>query len=576
MISDKLRDRFAEIEKLAFAAGLVPYDIHYFEVPTSLIVEVASYGLPTRYSHWSFGRVYAHQRTQTEMGYSKIYELILNNDPAYAFLDQSNTETTNLLICAHCLGHADFFRNNVMFRQASEPNMIQVAKRHAEIVDEYRKDFGDDEVDEWLDVALGLERHIDVFKGLRRTRYPKRSIAYKERQSSKWEDIVNDKDIKPLIEKTVEGIYIPPYPEKDLLWFLSEYANLESWQQRIFDIVRRESYYFYPQYRTKIMNEGWASFWHAELMMQYALGSGNDYKADIKYPLTAEEHLDFVASHEKVVQPGLKVRLKVDMPEIDPQTGQPTGKQVKTWNPTVRSNPSIFSAATRLNPYYLGFKLFRDIKKRWDEYYEEGFREDEFGEKIPVTINGDQKIREVMEEEDDVSFLRNYLTEEMVDELHLFCFGNTDKYIDDYGIQDEVMKRMRDNSEHHLGDIAIDDQLIENKTIVVQSKKIENILQNFSKGRNNFGVPCIVIRRIDEAGLLRLEHVPEDTVNLDIAYVEYVLKYIGKVWGRPVELIRKDVDKTWVMSYDGVSVEIDFQEPDYPESVENNGIPSSW
>ena len=256
MATNQTKDRFKEIEELAVAAGLKHYDVQFFEVPTSVIYEVASYGLPTRYSHWSFGRVYQYQKTQGEMGHSKIYELILNNNPAYAFLDTSNTETINLMICAHCLGHSDFFANNVMFREANEENMVQVAKRHAESIDQYRKDYGDDEVDEWLDVALSLEHHIDVYKKLRRSRYPKRHIEFHDRKIGEWEDLHPNDD--PLVKKVVEGAYLPPQPEKDLLWFLTEYANMEDWQKRIFEIVRCESYYFYPQYRTKIMNEGWA------------------------------------------------------------------------------------------------------------------------------------------------------------------------------------------------------------------------------------------------------------------------------------------------------------------------------
>jgi len=106
MASDIMKERFDEIERLAVAAGLKPFDVQFFEVPTSFIYEVASYGLPTRYSHWSFGKVHQYQRTQGEMGFSKIYELILNNDPSYAFLDKNNTMTSNLMICAHCLAHS--------------------------------------------------------------------------------------------------------------------------------------------------------------------------------------------------------------------------------------------------------------------------------------------------------------------------------------------------------------------------------------------------------------------------------------------------------------------------------------
>lgn len=570
MASDTLKKRFEEIEALAAAAGLDPYPICYFEVPSYKIYEVASYGLPTRYSHWSYGKFYQYQRTQGEMGYSKIYELILNNNPSYAFLDENNTETENLMIAAHCLGHSSFFKHNVMFKQCGEANMIQVSKQHADIIDQYRKDYGDDEVDEWIDVALALENHIDPHRGLNRKPYPVRHVEYQDRNISPWEDIV--KSTTPIVQKVVKGLHIPPHPEKDILWFLSQYCNLEPWQKHIFEIVRRESYYFFPQYKTKIINEGFASFWHAELMHQYALGNDNDYGVKIENPLNNEEHLDFLCCHEKVVQPGAKIRLKIETDEVD-EFGYKTGKKQKGWAPWIQEDPSIFSRATRLNPYYVGFCILRDIKKRWDEYYKQGYMEDEWGEKREVKITGNQKVLEVRNEEDDVSLLRNYLTEELVDELHLFNYGNNDKYSDTYGYQ-EVVNSKKTDKKNNKQEINV--QQIENKTCQVNSKQLKDIINAFARSKSNYGVPSIVIRRVDESGLLRLEHSADDKYNVDIKYAEQVLKYVHKAWGRPVELIRKEKDATWVLTYDGFTFDVDYNAVDWPEIVEQADAHSAW
>lgn len=934
MASDKLKIRFQEIERLALAAGLKPFEVHFFEVPPPVIWQTAAYGLPTRYSHWSFGRVYQHQETQGEMGFAKIYELIINNNPSIAYLDKNNTDAVNLLIAAHCYGHSDFFANNIMFKKANETQMVDIAAQHAAIIDQFRTDYGDDAVDEWLDVALSLEQHIDVYKGRRRLRYPKRAINFEERKRLPWEDVVGNEE--PLIKKVVKGIHIPPSPEKDILWFLAEYANLESWQKKIFEIVRRESYYFFPQFKTKIMNEGWAclaadslvltdkglikiksivdnqspfrivnghgamevpsdfhrtepqnaitlrtdkgisitgscnhrllscgfdtnglvkdvrledvkegdfvpldfgsniwpteeiviefdyvrssrsksvkipetinddlarflgyfisegyfgkrsisivnkdksiinecdrlirkifginpsvssrsedsekfdvtiyssevynflcylgidpsalsrskqipdcilrspkhvvsaflssyfdgdggcyesnrivlasgskniiettallflnygidfafttlkkdgyedtfqlivsslfslkkfvkeigfsvhpnkkecckrisareyknnripreklfakvmhieksfdvlydltipeshhyvaqgminhnSYWHAELMSQYALGQDNDYGVkDIEFPLTPEEHLDFASYHEKVVQPGIKVPLKIK--DVDPSTGQTQ----KRWNPRILENPRLFGAATRLNPYYVGFRIFRDIKERWDEYYKQGYMENEWKEKVEVTIDGATKIRQVMEEEDDVSFMRNYLTEKLAAELHMFAYGSTEDYNDSYDIQEGIKKREK-------GDLnpksPLDAQIVKNQTVAVRTKKIRDIVNTMAKSRNNYGVPCIVIRRIDDSGLMRLEHIPDDSVNIDINYAEHVLRYIYFAWRRPVEMIRKAEGKTWLLTYDGIQFEVNHEAPDYPECIEDTDVPSSW
>lgn len=567
MASEKLRERFDELERLAKAAGLKPYDVHFLEVPTSIITEVASYGLPTRYSHWAHGKFWTYQNNQSEMGFSKIYELILNNDPSYAFLDNSNTDTANLMICVHCLAHSSFFANNIMFRNADEQNMIQVAKQHADIVDEYRKEYGDDAVDDWLDAVLAIEHHIDVYKKLKRSRYPKHHIAYKERKANEWEDLVPNQE--PLVKRVVEGHHIPPSPEKDLLWFLGEYAPLEDWQKHIIEIVRRESYYFFAQYRTKIANEGCASYFHAELMHQYFLGNDNDYGVkDIKYPLTSEEHLDFLTLHEKVVQPGLKMHLKVEQPEYD-HNGRPTGRKIKDWHPSIKANPNLFHYATRLNPYYVGFRLLRDIKERWDKYFEVGHYEDEWGKKIPVTVNGAQKVLQVIDEEDDVSLFRKYLTEKLCDELHLFAYGSPDEYKDDYKIQEDIAKRVDKSGDRDLGSHTIDEQLVINKTTQVRAKNVKDVVNAMARSRNNYGVPLIVVRRVDSDGTLRLEHLRDDATNVDIKYGEQTLGYIFKIWGRPVELIRKEEGHTHYMRYDSSGFTIDHATADWPESIEN-------
>lgn len=470
----------------------------------------------------------------------------------------------NGIITHNCFGHSAVFKVNSLFRQIGEQNMVDVAKQHAVIIDQFRNDYGDDLVDDWIDVALSVERHIDFYKGYFRKRYPDKRVVYKEEKRKYWDDLTDIYHKKPLVNKILEGIHVPPSPEKDILWFLSEYAHLEAWQQKIFQIVRRESYYFLPQYKTKIINEGAASYWHNELMSQYAFGNDNDYGVkDIKYPLTDEEHLDFLSYHEKVVQPGLKMKLKVEHTETDPDTGKRIRKKV--WNPHLSDRPGLFNAATRINPYYIGFRIFRDIKEKWDKYYEQGFMLNEWDEKVPIKINGTQKILEVMEEDDDVSFLRKYLSEDLMNEFNLFSYGNVNEYKDDYETQESIKSTESST------------QSEKNKTIEVRSKDINKVLNAFAKQHSNYGAPSIVVRRIDESGLLRLEHLQDDEINLDISYVEHVLKYIYTAWKRPVELIRKDTknNKTWSLLYDGHSFESDYQTFDYPENIEKTDLPSA-
>ena len=221
--------------------------------------------------------------------------------------------------------------------------------------------------------------------------------------------------------------------------------------------------------------------------------------------------------------------------------------------------------------------MFRDIKKRWDEYYKQGYRENDWDVKVPVTIDGNAKIREVMESEDDVSFFRNYLTEELCEELHLFAYGSPEEYKDDYNIQDEINKRIKHNGDHNLGSLPADDQLIVNKTVQVRTKEVKDVVKAIARSRNNYGVPCIVVRRVDSDGMLRLEHLQDDLTNIDIKYAEFVLLYIFKIWGRPVEMVRlSDQDVTWCMKYDVNGFTIDHATSDYPATTEKQDMPSSW
>ncbi|KKK88112.1 hypothetical protein LCGC14_2746460, partial [marine sediment metagenome] len=353
-------------------------------------------------------------------------------------------------------------------------------------------------------------------------------------------------------------------------WIWSKVVDIQDGYDVLYDMTVPDGNHYVAQ---GAINHN--SYWHAELMLQYFLGNDNDYGVKgIKYPLTPEEHLDFLSSHEKVVQAGVKIPLKVEQPETD-MYGRPTGRTVKEWHPRIVENPNLFHYATRINPYYVGFKMFRDIKERWDKYFEEGYYEDEWGEKIPVSINGNQKIREVMESEDDVSFFRNYLTEELCDKLHLFAFGSPEEYHDNYKTQEEIKKRLKE-SDRELGSFPIDEQLKTNKTIKVRTKDVNDIIQTMARVRNNYGVPCIVVRRVDSDGTLRLEHVQDDLTNVDIGYGEHVLQYIFRVWGRPVELIRKNTDHTHVMKYDASGFSLDHATSDYPESIEDKDSASSW
>lgn len=449
MISKK---RIAELTELARKNKLDFFPIVFEEVTVETMNNIGAYGLPTRARHWRYGRSYDHQKTYGKMGYSKVYEMITNNDPSYAFVADTNSEAQNLLITAHCFGHSDFFKNNIAF-QGSDRGMVRHASEHASRIDRYIHEHGLDAVERLMDAAFALEGHIDIHRGLYRKPYGHRAIRMRTRKKGEFDDLLV-RERRSSIVREVINAKMPPRPERDLLWFFINYAPLEDWERDVLDIVREEAFYFHPQGTTKIMNEGWAVYWHAELLYQYE-------------GITADEHIDFARTHEKVVQPG---------------------------------------PFYNINPYFLGFRLFRDIEKRWDKLYEEG----------ESSITGREKIFEVRAEEDDISFLRNYVTDEFVEELGLFTFGQLD--------EEDARTRGTKDTFYEIKDRVRDE-----------------VVEALIRPRFNGGVPDIAV--VDASSeKLCLKHNSEHMGTLNFRYAEKTLEYIWELWTSPVELSCRDDD----------------------------------
>lgn len=441
--------RLAEIETLAREQGLDFFSTSFEVVPQDIMTEIAAYGLPTRARHWSYGKVYQSQRLYGTMGLSKIYEIVLNNDPSMAFLLDSNPDIANLLVAAHVFGHVDFFKNNVMFAPTNR-NMINDAVTHAMRIDGYIERYGLDTVEHLMDIGFALDRHIDPHAGVNRQPYPERRVVEKEHPTQPYADLF-DKPT-PSITYEVEGEAFPPHPERDLLWFLTTYAPLDTWQRDVLHIIREESHYFYPQFLTKIMNEGWASYWHAELFHQY---SG----------VNPDEMLEFATLHASVVNPGGRYSI---------------------------------------NPYFLGYTLLVDIEKRWDQMHQDGASE----------LTGRQKLFEVRRTEDDISFLRNYLTIEMVEKLQLFSYGNQNA---------NPAKPRSDQSQE----------------IVITSRERDEVVETLLTPRYNYGVPQIVVKDVVKNELY-LEHLNRDVSFLDRRYAQETLAYIAELWKHPVHILTHD------------------------------------
>jgi stage V sporulation protein R len=308
----------AAIEKIVARAhefGLDFFEMRYEICPSDIIYTFGAYAMPIRFSHWSFGKSFHQMKTQYDYGMSKIYELVINSDPCYAFLLETNSVLQNKLIAAHVLAHCDFFKHNWRFRQTNR-QMIWSMAAFAERVRQYEQDLGRVRVERFLDAVLAIHEHVDPFPGKSQAKDAKKQKAALSPETP-YDDLwALDWLQTPQAEKQgeEEPLRRRDQPTRDLLLFLMQRApELEDWQRDILTSLRNEMLYFRPQMETKIMNEGWASYWHARIMREI--------------DLTPDETLEFARMHASVLAPN----------------------------------------RFQLNPYHLGFHMFEDIAKQHGE-----------------------------------------------------------------------------------------------------------------------------------------------------------------------------------------------------------------
>jgi stage V sporulation protein R len=388
----ELSDAIEKIWAIARRMDLDPFPVNFELVPATIMYEFGSYGLPGRFSHWSRGKAYYRMKTDYDYGLSKIYELVVNTNPSYAFLMEQNDLLQNKVVVAHVLGHTDMFKNNVYFKR-TPPNMIDKVSVNADRIRAYEFEHGTLQVEQFLDAVLAIEEHIDPNFRIRRLsaeEAEERRRGGNEPRTTEFDDLwdmegraANRKRDREDTLFRARSRRFPPEPEKDLLLFLAEHAPaLEAWQRDILLIVREEMQYFVPQMQTKVLNEGWASLTHARIMREL--------------DLTNAEYTAFAQMHSGVLAP----------------------------------------SRMHINPYHVGYHILEDIERRWDNPTEE--EQEKLGR---VPGQGRAKIFEVRESENDVSLLRNYLTKELVEELDLYLYR---KEGDQWVIVEKNWEKVRD------------------------------------------------------------------------------------------------------------------------------------
>ncbi|MCY0878013.1 MAG: SpoVR family protein [Firmicutes bacterium] len=236
---EELEELIARVWPKAEALGLDPGYVHFELVDQEFIqLVVAHGGLPLRYGHWSFGQSHKRIKTAYDFRLTQVYELVVHHEPAYAFIDRATSSQEALLIVAHVLAHADFFRHHRGF-QFGPPDMINRAARHRRQMDAWRRRYGDEAVDSLLDAAHVLA------------------------------DFTGDSLLLHAIGESPD----------DVLGMVWRYApRLDDWEREALMLTWREARYFWPQQVTKIANEGFATFCHNALLRELALDGGEAWE----------------------------------------------------------------------------------------------------------------------------------------------------------------------------------------------------------------------------------------------------------------------------------------------------------
>jgi len=385
-----LQAAWEQIEQYALDYGLDFFPIIFEVLDYKTLYEVAAMGgFPIRYPHWRFGMEFDQLSKGYTYGLSVIYEMVINTNPSYAYLLEGNEMVTQKMVMAHVTGHVDFFKNNMWFAPTNRKMLDEMAN-HASRIQRLINRYSYEMVEDFIDVCLSLENLIDyhapyIRRPEAQTTAP---IVAKEEEETPVEGLkversymrnyINPPEFleqqrKKQAEEQQKARRFPENPQKDILLFLLNYAPLERWQHSILEIIRDEAYYYAPQGMTKIMNEGWASYWHSQIMTQKAL--------------TDSEVISFADHHAGVVA----------------------------------------TSPGRLNPYKLGLELLRDIEDRWNK----GKFGKEYEECDDIQAKrrwdkqlglGRQKLFEVRKLYNDITFIDEFLTPEFAIEQKLFTY----------------------------------------------------------------------------------------------------------------------------------------------------------
>ncbi|MBP9956470.1 SpoVR family protein [Geopseudomonas guangdongensis] len=458
-----------EIARIAERYALDTYP-NQIEVITAeqMMDAYASVGMPIGYHHWSYGKHFL----ATEKGYKRgqmglAYEIVINSNPCIAYLMEENTICMQALVVAHaCYGHNSFFKGNYLFHSWTDASSIIDYLVYAkQYISQCEERHGIDAVEDLLDSCHALMNYgVDRYK----RPYPISAEEERRRQKDREEQLQRQvNDLWRTIPKGAgkehggDGKRFPAEPQENILYFIEKHAPLlEPWQREVVRIVRKIAQYFYPQRQTQVMNEGWATFWHYTLL--------NDlYDEGL---VTDGFMMEFLQYHTSVVY----------QPAFD-----------SPWY-------------SGINPYALGFAMYRDIRRICEEPTEEDRRW------FPDIAGSDwlATLKFAMQSFKDESFILQFLSPKVIRDFRLFGILDDDQ-------KDELLvEAIHDDSGY---------------------RRIRELLA----GQYNLGnrEPNIQVWNVDLRGdrSLTLRHYQHDRKPLGSS-TEDVLKHLHRLWGFDVHL----------------------------------------
>lgn len=379
---DELHQFWDAINELAFRKWpTITYNQPQIELVSAdqMVEIIATIGSPCSYDHWSIGKSAISLKKQYAAGKSGLaLELIINSNPPVMYIMENNTLIQQGLVLAHAgVGHGSVFKNNYLFKQWTDADSILDYMTFARaFVAQCELDHGPTAVEELLDVCHSLDIYGVTHHKRNRKKKVKQQLETMIEERQTYDNNLLNQRYKKRLGLRIKQLKNDKIqlPEENLLYFIEKYSDiLKPWQKEIIHINRKLAEYFYPQRKTKIIHEGWASFMQMRIFEElYNEGT-----------ITEGGYIEFLRNHVNVCF----------QPDHDH----------KYYN-------------GQLNPYAVGLQIFQDLYRMTKEPTDA----DRLEYPEICDTNWSFSLMDIVNNYSDSDFIARYLTPTVIHNLRLF------------------------------------------------------------------------------------------------------------------------------------------------------------